>query len=98
MFAYQNLPCLSSVTEITIEILTHWWEPRIPHPTPKELATVPEQFRCYACGQAKSRKHFGGYILRQRVCLACYPWVDEADIGALIRWDERHGYTAFIRE
>ena len=98
MFEYENLPCLSTVTEIKIEILSNWWERRVPHPTARERASVPERFRCFACGVVKGRPHLGGHVLRQRVCRACYPWVDEPLIGALIRWDERHGYTAFISE
>jgi hypothetical protein len=98
MFEYENLPCLPTVSEITVEILTNWWTPRYRHPTRRELASVPERFRCFTCGVVKGRAHFGGYLLRQRICQACYPWVDEPLVGALIRWDELHHFTQFIRE
>ena len=96
MFEYENVPCLSTVTEMTILIQTNWWTRREHRPSKRELASIPERFRCFVCGVVKGRKHFGGSVLRQRLCKVCYPWLDEPYIGALIRWDEQHHFAQFV--
>lgn len=98
MFRYESEPCLPLVTEITIVSEESWWEPRIPPRKPSEIRTLPERFRCYACGIVKGKRHFGGLILKQRLCCVCYPWLDESWVGAFIRWDEIHHFTQFIRD
>ena len=67
--------------------------PRMPNPTEQELGKCPASFRCFACLRRKGKKrHFGGYILGQRVCQECYPYVDEGEVGAMIRFDQWHGF------
>ena len=98
-FEYARSYACPAVREITIIRESYWWEPRkLPQLTEAELATVPESFRCYVCGSVHRKKDFGGYLVKQRICSRCYPWVDDSHIGYIIRWDEKHGYARFIRE
>ena len=81
----------SRVPELTITI--ERYIPRVPNPTTKELGMCPASFRCYACLERKGRKRFGGAVLAKRICRECYPFVDEAVVGSLIRFDEKHGFN-----
>jgi len=78
----------------TFRIEVGWYhEPVIPHPTEQEIAECPASFRCYSCLDRKGRKrHFGGTILGKRICRTCFPYVDEWAVGAMIRFDIRHGF------
>lgn len=98
-FTYTREYSCAGVQEITIRRESWWWEPRpLPELTEKELATVPDTFRCYVCGSLLRKRDFGGYLVKQRICQSCYPWMDEWAIGRLIRWDERHGFARYVRE
>ncbi len=82
----------SRVTELTITI--ERYTPRVPNPTKLEMDSCPASFRCYSCLERKGKKrHFGGLILEKRICRECYPYVDEADVGAMIRFDMWHGFS-----
>jgi len=74
---------------ITIE---RWTPPRVPNPTERELGMCPASFRCYSCLQRKGKKHFGGLVLDKRICRTCYPFVEEGDVAAMIRFDRKHGF------
>ena len=80
------------VAELTITI--DWIKPpRIPNPTEYEWNTCPATFRCYSCLERKGKKHhFGGLILDKRICQECYPYLDEATVGGIIRFDMKHGF------
>lgn len=82
----------SRVTEITVSV--EWYHPpRVPNPTEDEKRECPASFRCYACLERKGKKrHFGGLVLDKRICRGCYPFVDEWDVGMMIKFDERHGF------
>lgn len=98
-FEYARSYACPSVREVTvIREVNPWRERKLPKLTEKELASVPDNFHCYVCAEPRRKKDFGGFILQQRVCRTCYPWVDEQSIGGLIWWDERHGHSRFIRE
>ena len=83
----------SRVPELTIQI--EWnHPPRIPNPSPYEMDRCPPSFRCYACLQTKGKKrHFGGEVLEKRICRECYPFVDESDVAAWMRFDKWHGFS-----
>ena len=82
----------SRVPELTISI--ERYIPRVPNPTTEELGRCPASFRCYSCLRHRGKKrHFGGAVLDKRICRECYPQVDEADVGAMIRFDQRHGFN-----
>ena len=98
-YEYSRTWCCSSVKEITIRRESDWWVQRKPPVlTERELALVPETFRCFVCCEVKAKKRFGGYLISQRVCSTCYPWVDEQTVGGLVRWDERHKFSRYVRE
>ena len=80
------------VAELTITI--EWWKPpRVPNPTEYEWNTCPATFRCYSCLDRKGRsRHFGGLVLDKRICRECYPYLDEAAVGGLIKFDMKHGF------
>ena len=98
-FSYSREWACPTVDKITITRESYWWKPReLPVLTEKELATVPDRWRCYVCGELHRKKDFGGYLIKQRICRDCYPWVDDRGIGYLIVWDERRGYARYIRD
>ena len=83
----------SDITETTV-ILEWYREPREPNPSKEELALCPERFRCYSCLRLRGKKHhFGGLVLDRRICRECYPYLDEADVGAMIAFDLYHGFN-----
>ena len=87
-WGYHSLP----VTEVLVEI--GWDIPeRIPNPTEFEMDRCPATFRCFACLEKKGKvRHFGGEVLEKRICRTCYPYCDEAVVGGMVRFDERHGF------
>ena len=80
------------ITEVLVTI--ERFEPRpIPEPSKAELDGCPATFRCFCCLERKGKKcHFGGLILKMRICRECYPYLDEATVGGLIKFDMRHGF------
>ena len=93
-----NRPHFAKVDTLTIVIERIWWEPRIPNPTEQEMAVVPDRFRCYSCLKMKGRKRLGGLILEQFICRACFPWLNESRVSAIIRFDRWHGFQHYIRQ
>ena len=79
------------ITEVLVTI--EWYEPRpIPNPSKAELDSCPTTFRCFCCYERKGKKrHFGGLILDMRICRECYPYLDEATVSGIIRFDMRRG-------
>jgi len=84
----------SDVPEFTMDWGWADEEPRVPHPTKAEFNACPDRFTCFVCLQQKGKKkHFGGLVEEQKVCRECYPFVDEQDVGCLVKFDERHGFA-----
>jgi len=98
LLRYNRYPTSSGVKELTYRRKMRPWRLPIRQPTERELATVPLKFRCYFCGKPTPKRDFGGYLLKQRMCKRCRPYLESVDVGSQIRWDERRGYTTYIRE
>lgn len=60
--------------------------------TEAEFEACPDSFRCICCLRSRTKKHFAGLILEQRVCDFCEPFVDSSDIRAIVRFDKWHGF------
>ena len=82
-------PCLPA-SQLTIEIVSNveWAKPD----TPEDL--IPKgMFRCFVCWQIKTPKHFADEIYNKHICKECYPFLSERDVGHLIWFDRRRGFT-----
>lgn len=60
--------------------------------TEAEIEACPDSFRCICCLRSRTKKHFAGLIIDQRVCDFCEPYVDRWDIQAIVRFDKWHGF------
>lgn len=82
--------------EVLVEI--GWNVPeRKPNPTKAEVDRCPPTFRCYCCMRRLGRrKYFGGEVIEMRICRGCYPYCDEAQVAAYIRFDRWHGFGAHL--
>lgn len=80
------------VDTFSIEIVPdHHYELRKPHPHPD---VIPKgKFRCFVCQELLPERLFGDYICSRKVCLFCFPYVDEGEVAFLVAFDKAHGYS-----
>ncbi len=96
---YRRMYHVSGSQQLTIKRDKIRWTPRaLPKLTASELAMRPESFRCYMCGQTRSKSHFAAFISKQPICRRCYPWLDDGHVNATIAWDIRHKFGQYIRD
>lgn len=81
------------ITEPVVTIESYWFTPR--EPTYVGLHCCPERFRCFICQRMRSKKRwFAGEVQGQRLCKACFPYVDEMAVAAFIHLEERKKFPA----
>ena len=88
---------LFPVKKIRIAVVPVRERPRFQEPNPSEAERhrCPEVFRCYCCLRRFSRSYFGGTIRGQRLCRACFPYLDEWLVGTMVKFDNRHRFAEF---
>ena len=97
-FDYFSTPWSLCGDKLIVEVVLYTPPKPLPVLSAEELALIPDQFRCYICYEHYLKKDFGGCLLNQRICRHCYPWVDEWDVGIMIRFDLRRGFARCVQE
>jgi hypothetical protein len=82
----QWYPHMDAVVEMIIE----WGRVQEKHVhviTLEEIERCPKVFRCFVCGERKPDSEFGGEVAKERVCKSCIRYVDDWDVGVIIKSD-----------
>ena len=62
-------------------------------PTMIEQGLIGKAFRCFSCLQRKSHRKLGAIMSGKPICRVCQPYLDEADVEAMVIFDRWRGFN-----